>query len=89
MRVVIAAVGRLREGPEAALVADYLARFARTGRPLGLGPAEIIEVEDRKGGGPAAEARLLKGAIPPGAVVWALDERGRSLSSPEFAAELA
>ena len=57
MRVHICAVGRLRKGPEKALLDDYLTRFDRTGRALGLGPANVIEVEDRKGGGMAAEGR--------------------------------
>ena len=65
--MTILAVGRLRAGPEAELVADYLARFDRTGRPLGLGPAQVVELEDRRGGGPAAEAPLLAAALPKGA----------------------
>lgn len=89
MRVTICAVGRLRAGPELALIEDYLARFQRTGRALGLGTAAVVEVEDRKGGGPAAEARLLTRAAPPGSVLCCLDERGRTLTSPDFAAQLA
>jgi len=89
MRVSICAVGRLRAGPEHVLISDYLQRFDRTGRALGLGPAKIVEVEDKKGGGMAAEADLLARAIPAGALVVALDERGRVQSSPEFAADLA
>lgn len=88
MRVHLLAVGRLRGGPEAALVADYLARFERTGRPRGLGPARVVEVEDRRGGGPAAEAALLAAALPEGALLVALDERGDTLDSPGFAALL-
>jgi 23S rRNA (pseudouridine1915-N3)-methyltransferase len=88
LRVTICAVGRLRAGPEKALVDEYLARFDRTGRPLGLGPASVAEVEDRRGGGMAAEARLLAAAIPQSAVTLALDERGRQLDSPAFAAWL-
>jgi 23S rRNA (pseudouridine1915-N3)-methyltransferase len=88
MRVTIVAVGRLRAGPEATLIADYLGRFDRTGRPLGLGPAQVVEVEDRRGGGMAAEAALIEAAIPRGARRVALDERGRAPSSPEFAALL-
>lgn len=89
MRVQICAVGRLRAGPELALIDDYLARFDRTGRALSLGPAEMREVEDRKGGGMAAEAALLSRAIPDRAVVLALDERGRTMTSPDFADTLA
>ncbi|MEO3413471.1 23S rRNA (pseudouridine(1915)-N(3))-methyltransferase RlmH [Roseovarius sp. CAU 1744] len=89
MRLHICAVGRLRAGPERELLDDYLTRFDRTGRALGLGPAAVHEVDDRKGGGMAAEARLLERAIPNGALIVALDERGRLLSSPEFATRLA
>lgn len=89
MRVSIVAVGRLRAGPEHELIADYLHRFDRSGRALGLGPAKVIEVEEKRGLGMAAEADLLVRAVPAGAVVVALDERGRQQSSPEFAADLA
>jgi 23S rRNA (pseudouridine1915-N3)-methyltransferase len=89
MRVHLIAVGRLRAGPERDLVDDYLARFDRTGRALGLGPAVQHEVEDKRGIGMAAEAELLARAVPAGAVLVTLDERGRVMSSPEFAAMLA
>ncbi len=89
MRVHVIAVGRLRTGPEKDLVDDYLTRFDRTGRALGLGPARVVEVDDRKGGGMAAEATLLRKSIPSGAVLAVLDERGRIETSPEFANRLA
>lgn len=89
MRLHLCAVGRLRAGPERDLVDDYLQRLDRTGRPLGLGPATEHEVEDKKGGGMAAEAVLLARAIPEGAALCILDERGKTLSSPEFAQALA
>jgi 23S rRNA (pseudouridine1915-N3)-methyltransferase len=88
LRVTILAVGRLRAGPEAELVADYLSRFDRAARPLGLGPARVVEVEDRRGGGTIAEAALLAAALPKGAVLAALDERGEEPDSPAFAAML-
>ena len=89
MRVTLCVVGRARAGPERDLVDDYLRRFDRTGRQVGLGPAQVVEVEDRKGGGIEAEAALLSRAIPDGALLCVLDERGRVLTSPEFAAQLA
>ena len=89
MRVHICAVGRLRAGPERALIDDYLTRFDRTGRALGLGPAAVHEVEDKKGGGMDAEAALLERTVPSGALLVTLDERGRTLSSPDFAGLLA
>ncbi len=88
MRIRICAVGRMRAGPEQALTDDYLTRFDRTGRRLGLGPADVVEVEDRKGGGMAAEAALLARALTEGADMCALDERAAAMTSPEFAALL-
>ena len=89
MRLHLCAVGRLRSGPERALIDDYLKRLDRSGRPLGLGPCAEHEVEDRKGGGMEAEAALLTRACPAGAVRVVLDERGVLLSSPDFANLLA
>ncbi|WP_072747061.1 23S rRNA (pseudouridine(1915)-N(3))-methyltransferase RlmH [Oceanicella actignis] len=89
MKISILAVGRLRRGPEGQMVADYLKRFDQTGRRLGLGPAQLREVEDRRGGGAEAESALLLAALPDGAALVALDERGETPSSPEFARWLA
>ena len=88
MRVHICAVGRLRSGPERTLCDDYQTRFDRTGRALALGPLSLHEVEDRKGGGMAAEADLLSRAAPDGALICVLDERGKVMTSPKFATQL-
>ncbi len=88
MRISIVAVGRLRAGPEKTLLDDYLTRFDRTGRALGLGPVRVIEVEDKKNAGMGAEGALLRKALPKGAVICTLDERGQVLSSPDFARKL-
>jgi 23S rRNA (pseudouridine1915-N3)-methyltransferase len=89
LRLHVCAVGRLRAGPERDLTDDYYTRFDRTGRALGLGPVSEIEVEDKKNLGMAAEAVLLERAIPNGALIATLDERGRVMSSPEFAEQMA
>ena len=89
MRLRILAIGRLRKGPEKDLIEDYISRFNRSGRPLGLGPVELTELEDKKGGGKGAEAALLLKAIGQSATVIALDERGTLQSSPDFAAHLS
>ncbi len=88
MRLSILAVGRLKAGPEAALVRDYLARFDASGRALGLGPARVFEVADKRGRGAVAESALILGKRPAGPLA-ALDERGLRLDSPTFAAHLA
>ena len=89
MRLRILAIGRLRKGPEKDLIEDYISRFNRSGRPLGLGPVELTELEDKKGGGKGAEAALLLKSIGQSAMVIALDERGTLQSSPDFAVHLA
>ncbi|MEN9410805.1 MAG: hypothetical protein RL216_2779 [Pseudomonadota bacterium] len=86
----VCAVGRIRaDQPERAIFEDYHMRFNRTGKPLALGPMVEVEVEDKKGGGMEAEAELLLRAVPAGALLVTMDERGRVMSSPEFAADLA
>lgn len=89
MRITLIAVGRLRSGPEADLVGDYLDRFARTGRGLGLPPISVIEIDDRKSGGMADEAARIIRALPDKAALALLDERGPPLTSPGFADHLA
>lgn len=84
MRAHVCAVGRLKSGPESALIDDYRTRFDRTGRAHGLGPLSFHEVEDKKGGGMSAEATLLERACPKGAFLVSLDERGKIISSPQF-----
>jgi 23S rRNA (pseudouridine1915-N3)-methyltransferase len=89
MRLHLCALGRLRAGPERGLVDDYLQRLDRTGRALGLGPVTEHEVEEKRGGGMAAEGALLARVVPEGAALCVLDERGKTLTSPEFAAAIA
>lgn len=89
MKLTLLAIGRLRAGPEQSLIDDYLDRAARTGRALGFAAPTVVELEDRRGGGKAAEGALLRKALPKGAISVALDERGRAMTSPQFASQLA
>ncbi|MEO0771877.1 MAG: 23S rRNA (pseudouridine(1915)-N(3))-methyltransferase RlmH [Pseudomonadota bacterium] len=89
MRVHICAVGRLKSGPERVLIDDYLQRFDRTGRALGLGPCSVHEVDERKASDMGSEAALLDRVVPDGALRVVLDERGKLLSSIEFSDMLA
>ena len=88
MRVQICAVGKMRAGAERDLLDDYLTRFDRTGRNLGLGPVEVIEVEAKKPG-KAEEAALLLKALPKKPVICAMDERGKVMTSPQFSDMMA
>ena len=89
MRILVAAVGRMRAGPEEALVRDYLDRAGQVGRALGLGPFSVSEIDERKARDHAAQSVRLIEAIPPGAHAIALDERGEAVSSEAFARLLA
>ncbi|RYH08218.1 23S rRNA (pseudouridine(1915)-N(3))-methyltransferase RlmH [Tropicimonas sp. IMCC6043] len=89
MRLHIVAVGRLRSGPEAELISDYCQRAERSGRPLGISKVSVTEIDERKGGSKSGEAALLERALPKGAAIVALDERGRNLTSPAFADRIA
>jgi 23S rRNA (pseudouridine1915-N3)-methyltransferase len=85
MRLHIVAVGKLKAGPHAALARHYAERLAW--------PLAIREVEEKRPL-PAAELKeregaLLLAAVPAGAVLVALDEHGRSLTSAAFAQKLA
>ena len=81
-------MGRLR-GPEADIVTDYLERLDRVGRLIGLGPASVREIDERKAGDQMRQGVLIHEAIPSGAVMMALDQRGSMLSSEQLAAKLS
>ncbi|WDR01549.1 23S rRNA (pseudouridine(1915)-N(3))-methyltransferase RlmH [Devosia algicola] len=87
MKISIAAVGRMKAGPERELVDRYLSRAAASGRTLGLTGFEVIELVESRVSSAAArktdEAKNLRAALPQGIVV-ALDERGKSIGSPDF-----
>jgi 23S rRNA (pseudouridine1915-N3)-methyltransferase len=89
MRIVLLAVGRMKQGPERELVARYLDRAVATGRPLGLTGFEVLEHPESRAAsaGPrkAEEARARRAGVPAGGVLVALDENGGSLSSEAFA----
>ena len=91
MRVTIAAVGRMKAGPERELVARNLDRAAGAGKPLAHTGFHLIELSESRasssGSRKADEAKALRAALPEGIVV-ALDERGKSITSDALANQL-
>ncbi len=84
MRVVVAAVGRCKAGPEKALFEHYARRITF--------PFELKEVEEKR---PLKlpkllrrEAELLLAQVPDGAKLLALDRSGREMSSEALAEAL-
>ena len=87
MRLIVAAVGRLSRCPEQEALQRLAGRIDGLARGVRLGPLQIVEVEDKKCRGAAAEAALLRRAGAAEKLV-ALDERGAALSSLKFAERL-
>jgi 23S rRNA (pseudouridine1915-N3)-methyltransferase len=85
VRVSIAAVGRLKAGPERALVERYLERAARAGPAVGLTGFAVAEVAESRAARAEArcgeEAGALAAAMPRGAEVIVLDETGEPWTS--------
>lgn len=93
MRLLIAAVGKLKQGPERQLCTHYLGRAEALGRNLGLSPISLIELPESRAPKASArrtaeaEAQLAK--LPSDFAVICLDPAGKQLLSEAFASELA
>ncbi len=85
MRVTVVAVGRDRTGPFRHLFDDYAARCPWPVRLVEVTARANLPDERRM----AEEAERLLQAVPDGAVVVALDERGQDLDSQSFAARIS
>jgi 23S rRNA (pseudouridine1915-N3)-methyltransferase len=84
MNILIAAVGRAKPGPERDLYAGYIDRL-----PWDVNLKEIeikkdLSTDVRR----AREGDALLAAVPEGARVVVLDERGKAMTSAAFAAKL-
>ena len=93
MRLIVAAVGRLKDGPERALFGKYRERFEPLAKRLGLAPVTWHETPESRADTVAKRREeegvaLLKLAREATYLV-ALDERGRALTSVAFARALA
>lgn len=84
MRLHLLAVGRARPGPELELYRQYAARLSPSLALKEVEEKRPLTAPERK----AREAELLLAALPVGAVVVALDERGGVQGSVAFARRL-
>jgi 23S rRNA (pseudouridine1915-N3)-methyltransferase len=93
MRLTVAAVGRLKAGPERELAGRYLERAGKLGRGIGLHPIEIVEIDESRARRPeeriAQEGAALTALMNGDHLCVALDARGQSLTSEGFAGRLA
>ena len=92
MRIVVIAVGRLKQGPERELAERYATRFDDAGRKLGFRGLDVREIAESRAREPSAriaeEATAISAAIPENSVLVALDERGENIDSAAFARRL-
>src|SRR5882757_8963267 len=85
MRIVVAAVGRLKQGPERELAERFRKRAADAGRSAGLNTFDIVEIKESRASD--AERRRLEesiaiaNVIPDRAVTVIMDERGENVTS--------
>jgi 23S rRNA (pseudouridine1915-N3)-methyltransferase len=85
MRLVVAAIGRLKQGPERELAQRYRQRIAKAGRAVGLKDCEVVEIAESRAHD--AERRRTEESIalaqvcPERAATILLDQRGQDLSS--------
>ena len=93
MRVGVHAVGRMKSGPERELAGRYFDRFAQLGPGLGFDFAGVDEDAESRARNADLRRRdeggRLLGRLAPGAALIILDERGKNLTSADFAARLA
>ncbi len=93
MRVTLAAIGRARDEPEAALFERYWDRAVALGPKLGFSRFSTAFIETSRKPSAAErmreEAGLLQRRLPHPAHVVMLDSRGKSLTSDAFAGQLA
>lgn len=93
MKVLILCVGRLKHDAERTIVDRYLLRFGQIGPSLGYNSTAVVELAESKAKTAAerkaSEAAELRKKIPPDAKIVILDERGKILSSSDFASQLS
>ncbi|HEY5063584.1 MAG TPA: 23S rRNA (pseudouridine(1915)-N(3))-methyltransferase RlmH [Xanthobacteraceae bacterium] len=85
MRLVVIAVGRLKQGPERELAEAYRKRAQATGRALGVRDIEIVEIRESRAQDVerrrVEEAIAIAGVIPERAIIVILDEHGDNFDS--------
>lgn len=88
MRIAVFAIGRLKSGPDSLLIERYVERAKLAGRSLGLdvsarefSESRAVRAEDRMD----QEATIMLNALPKGARLVVLDERGTAPTSADFA----
>jgi len=92
MRLIVIAVGRMKQGPERELAERYRKRFDEIGRKLGFRGLDIHEIPESRAREAQAriaeEAAAIAAVVPENSVLVTLDERGDNIDSVALARHL-
>jgi 23S rRNA (pseudouridine1915-N3)-methyltransferase len=92
MRLVVAAIGRLKDSPERELVERYRKRADQTGKRIGFRDVEVLEIKESRAQEVnkrmIEESIALANVIPEKAITVILDQRGENLESGALASRL-
>ena len=92
MRIMVIAIGRLKQGPERELADRYAVRFDDAGRKLGFRGLEVREIPESRARDAATriaeEAVAIAALMPDKSALVTLDEHGESIDSSSFARHL-
>ena len=92
MRLTILAVGRMKAGPERELLERYAKRLDTLAPSIGVSRVDWREVDEGRARNVEErrleEARGILASVPKGAWLVALDVRGATLTSAQWAAEI-
>lgn len=93
MRIVLAATGRMKNGPERDLCQKYMDRAIASARQAGFTAVELREFPESQARNAAdrmaEEGKNLLSVLSPGSRLIVLDERGKTLTSRSFAQDKA
>jgi len=92
VKLLLVGVGRLKSGPERELVSRYAERCSASGRNIGFSSFDMREIDESRARRPedrkAEEAAAIEALLPAQARKICLDERGKPMSSEDFAKKL-
>ena len=92
MKITVHAVGRMKAGPERELADRFFERFAKSGPTIGLEFTGVVEIAEGRAQTAnerrREEGQKLQMQLQQGTALILLDERGRNLSSEDFAGRI-
>jgi 23S rRNA (pseudouridine1915-N3)-methyltransferase len=92
VRLALVCVGKLKAGPERLLFDRYFKRLTESARGAGVAGVDLREIAESRARRPderrAEEGAAILAALPKGAALVLLDQRGPSITSEEWAADI-